>query len=82
MYDYQNTDGSFPETGPPLLQQNSDTYHMWTMIGTYNYMLYTNDASFVSRNWAKYRKAMEFIYGKVYSSGFLNQTGIRDWARW
>lgn len=43
MYDHQNSDGSFPEAGPPLLQQGSDTYHMWTMIGTYNYLLYTND---------------------------------------
>lgn len=29
MYDYQNSDGSFPEAGPPLLQQDSDTYHCW-----------------------------------------------------
>ncbi|KAF2105781.1 Six-hairpin glycosidase-like protein [Lophiotrema nucula] len=82
MYNYQNSDGSFPEAGPPLLQQNSDTYHMWTMIGTYNYMLYTNDASFVQQNWAKYLKAMTYIYGKVQPSGLFNQTGTRDWARW
>ncbi|KAI4635067.1 uncharacterized protein J4E87_000016 [Alternaria ethzedia] len=84
MFDYQNPDGSFPEAGPPLLQQNSDTYHMWTMIGTYNYMLYTDDAAFVQRNWAKYQKAMEYIYAKVQveTSGLLNQTGTRDWARW
>tara|TARA_R110002003_G_scaffold180_4_gene14366 strand:+ start:5800 stop:7635 length:1836 start_codon:yes stop_codon:yes gene_type:complete len=82
MYDYQNPDGSFPEAGPPLLQQNSDTYHMWTMIGTFNYMLYTDNASFVQKNWPKYLKAMGYIYGKVDSSGLLNQTGTRDWARW
>ncbi|KAF2472593.1 Six-hairpin glycosidase [Lindgomyces ingoldianus] len=84
MYNYQgsNPDGSFPEAGPPLLQQNSDTYHMWTMIGTYNYMLYTNDVSFVQQNWAKYIRAMAYIYGKVGPSGLLNQTGTRDWARW
>jgi hypothetical protein len=82
MYDYQNPDGSFPEAGPPLLQQNSDTYHMWTMIGTYNYMLYKNDSAFVQRNWEKYLKAMNFIYGKIDASGLLNQTGTRDWARW
>ncbi|KAF4624323.1 hypothetical protein G7Y89_g13849 [Cudoniella acicularis] len=35
---YHNpTTGAFPEAGPPLLQLGSDTYHMWTMIGTYNY---------------------------------------------
>ncbi|KAF2650560.1 glycoside hydrolase family 78 protein [Lophiostoma macrostomum CBS 122681] len=82
MYNYQNADGSFPEAGPPLLQQNSDTYHMWTMIGTYNYMLYTDDSSFIQQNWERYLKAMSYIYGKVGTSGLLNQTGTRDWARW
>ncbi|KAK3941471.1 Six-hairpin glycosidase-like protein [Diplogelasinospora grovesii] len=82
MYDYQNADGSFPEAGPPLLQQGSDTYHMWTMIGTYNYLLYTNDTSFLSLNFPKYLKAMNYIYSKVGPSGLLNVTGLRDWARW
>ncbi|KAF1976750.1 putative alpha-L-rhamnosidase B [Bimuria novae-zelandiae CBS 107.79] len=82
MYNYQNSDGSFPEAGPPLLQQNSDTYHMWTMIGTYNYMLYKNDTAFVQLNWPKYLRAMTYIYGKVQASGLLNSTGTRDWARW
>lgn len=83
MYDYQNKDGSFPEAGPPLLQQGSDTYHMWTMIGTYNYMLYTNDTAFLARNWGGYLAAMDYIYAKVQpSSGLLNVTGTRDWARW
>ncbi|TVY20687.1 hypothetical protein LARI1_G001193 [Lachnellula arida] len=83
MYNYQNaTTGAFPEAGPPLLQLGSDTYHMWSMIGSYNYVLYTNDTAFLSQNWAKYLKAMDFIYGKVGDSGLLNVTGLRDWARW
>lgn len=84
MYDYQNEDGSFPEAGPPLLQQGSDTYHMWTMIGTYNYVLYTNDTDFLARNWDGYLAAMNYIYAKVQPSpsGLLNVTGTRDWARW
>lgn len=83
MYDNQNADGSFPEAGPPLLQQNSDTYHMWTMIGTYNYLLYSNDTAFLDTNWDGYLRAMDFIYGKVtYPSGLLNASGTRDWARW
>lgn len=52
------------------------------MIGTYNYVLYTADLAFLSRNWAKYQFAMTFIRGKVDSSNLLNVTGIRDWARW
>ncbi|KAI0477083.1 Six-hairpin glycosidase-like protein [Xylariaceae sp. FL0804] len=82
MYDHQNSDGSFPEAGPPLLQQGSDTYHMWTMIGTYNYVLFTNDTDFLEHNWAAYQFAMEYIYDKVLEPlGLLNVTGLRDWAR-
>ncbi|OJK02868.1 hypothetical protein ASPACDRAFT_1864575 [Aspergillus aculeatus ATCC 16872] len=83
MYNYQASTGAFDESGPPLSQKNSDTYHMWSMVGTYNYLLYTNDTDFLETNWAGYQKAMEYIYGKVtYASGLLNVTGTRDWARW
>ncbi|KAB8078539.1 Six-hairpin glycosidase-like protein [Aspergillus leporis] len=84
MYDTQDAStGAFDESGPPLSQKNSDTYHMWSMIGTYNYLLYTNDTAFLSKNWNKYQKAMEYIYKKVdNSTGLLNVTGTRDWARW
>ncbi|GAQ44395.1 hypothetical protein AtubIFM55763_011374 [Aspergillus tubingensis] len=84
MYDTQdNSTGAFDESGPPLSQKDSDTYHMWTMVGTYNYMLYTNDSDFLEQNWEGYQKAMDYIYGKVtYPSGLLNVTGTRDWARW
>ncbi|KAJ5409919.1 uncharacterized protein N7487_004278 [Penicillium crustosum] len=84
MYNTQNkTTGAFDESGPPLSQKDSDTYHMWSMIGTYKYVLYTNDTGFLLDNWASYKHAMEYIYGKVtYPSGLLNVTGTRDWARW
>lgn len=53
------------------------------MIGTYNYVLYTNDTNFLLENWDSYLHAMNYIYGKVtYPSGLLNVTGTRDWARW
>ncbi|KAF2090412.1 glycoside hydrolase family 78 protein [Saccharata proteae CBS 121410] len=77
----QQDDGAFPEAGPPLLQMGSDTYHMWTMIGTYNYVLYSDDLTFLHSNWEKYLKAMEYVYAKVDDSGLLNVTGTRDWAR-
>ena len=83
MYDYQNSKtGAFDESGPPLSQKGSDTYHMWTMIGTYNYVLYTADFDWLNSIWPEYQQAMDFILGKVDSSGLLNVTGIRDWARW
>lgn len=82
LFEYQNEDGSLSEAGPPLLQRNSDTYHMWTLVGTYNYMLYTADAEFVQRNWDRYKRATDYIYAKVDETDLLNQTGTRDWARW
>ncbi|EEA27532.1 hypothetical protein TMatcc_004166 [Talaromyces marneffei ATCC 18224] len=82
MYNTQASTGAFAESGPPLSQKGSDTYHMWSMIGTYNYVLFTNDTDFLQLNWAKYQLAMNYVYGKVGPSGLLNVTGTRDWARW
>lgn len=39
--------GALPGSGPPLNQLNFDTYHRWTLIGTYNYHLYTGDDGFI-----------------------------------
>lgn len=83
MFDYQNTTtGAFDESGPPLSQKNSDTYHMWTMIGSYNYVLYTNDTAWLTPLWEKYKHAMQYVVGKIDESGLMNVTGTRDWARW
>ena len=83
MYDYQNTTtGAFDESGPPLSQKNSDTYHMWTMIGSYNYVLYTNDTAWLTPLWEKYQHAMQYVVDKIDESGLMNVTGTRDWARW
>ncbi|KAK7513514.1 putative alpha-L-rhamnosidase B [Phyllosticta citriasiana] len=81
MYDHQNASGALPESGPPLLQLDSDTYHMWTMIGTYNYVLFTNDMGFLDSNWERYLLAMDYVYGKVQETELLNVSGTRDWAR-
>lgn len=83
FFEQDKTTGAFDESGPPLSQTGSDTYHMWSMIGTYNYVLYTNNTDFLLENWDGYQLAMDYIYGKVtYASGLLDVTGIRDWARW
>ncbi|OCH87854.1 Six-hairpin glycosidase [Obba rivulosa] len=73
--------GALPESGPPLSQQGSDTYHAWTLIGTYNYYLYSGDLAWLTNVWANYTKAVQFLERKVDSSGLLNVTGLRDWGR-
>ncbi|KAF9007092.1 Six-hairpin glycosidase-like protein [Cyathus striatus] len=59
--------GALPESGPPLSQTGSDTYHAWTLIGT--------------PVWSNYTKAVAFLEGKVDETGLINITGLRDWAR-
>lgn len=54
---------------------------MATLIGTYDYFLYTNDKAFLSGIWDKYKKAMAFITAKIDSTGSLYVTGTDDWGR-
>ncbi|KAK7455854.1 hypothetical protein VKT23_010891 [Stygiomarasmius scandens] len=75
------TTGALPESGPPLSQLGSDTYHMWTLIGTHNYYLYSGDIGWIEEIWGNYTKAVAFLEGKVGSVGLMNVTGLRDWAR-
>jgi len=51
------------------------------MIGTYDYVLYSNDLDFLSSYWSKYELAMTFITAKLDSTGMLDVTGTNDWGR-
>ncbi|KIJ64349.1 glycoside hydrolase family 78 protein [Hydnomerulius pinastri MD-312] len=82
MFAAQNpTTGALPESGPPLSQQGSDTYLMWTLIGSYNYYLYSGDMDWLSTIWTNYTKAVAYVESKVDSTGLMNVTGLRDWGR-
>ena len=54
---------------------------MWTLIGAHNYYLYSGDLDWLQTIWTNYTKAVAFVEGKVDSSGLMNITGLRDWAR-
>ncbi|KAK6987718.1 Six-hairpin glycosidase [Favolaschia claudopus] len=74
--------GALPESGPPLSQLDSDTYHSWTLIGTHNYYLYSGDIEWLQTIWTNYTKAVAFLEAKVDPTvGLMNVTGLRDWAR-
>ncbi|KAI5866193.1 glycoside hydrolase family 78 protein [Durotheca rogersii] len=83
LYDYQSPSGLLPFSGPPLLAAESDTYHMWTMIGTYNYVLYSGDLDFARDIWPRYLAGMSFLAGQFDPSlGLLNISGYaNDWGR-
>ncbi|KAL5523451.1 hypothetical protein ACEPAG_7624 [Sanghuangporus baumii] len=79
------TTGGLPYCGPPLCTIAltgllSDTYHAWTLIGVYNYFIYTGDMSFLQDLWANYTKAVQFLENKVQPSGLINITNRADWA--
>ena len=46
--------GALPFSGPPLNFLDSDTYHAWTLIGTYNYYLYSGDEEWLRTVWTNY----------------------------
>ncbi|KAJ6555942.1 Six-hairpin glycosidase [Mycena capillaripes] len=76
------TTGALPESGPPLSQLGSDTYHCWTLIGTHNYYLYFGDVEWLQSIWTNYTKAVAFLEAKVDRKvGLMDVTGLRDWAR-
>ena len=67
--------------GPPLNFYGSDTYHLSSLIGTHEYILYSADMKFLTSNWAKIKLAIDFTVKKIDSTGLLHVTGASDWAR-
>jgi cellobiose phosphorylase len=54
---------------------------MATLIGTYDYFLWTNDKPWLSIIYPKYKNAMLFITNKIDSTSLLSVTGTNDWGR-
>ncbi|KAF9698024.1 hypothetical protein EKO04_004230 [Ascochyta lentis] len=82
IFDNQSVDGTLPKAGPPYLSKDSDTYHLWALIGFHNYYLYTGDEIFVQNYWSKYTLGVNKILSKVDDKGLVNVTGTADWGRW
>ena len=82
IYQHQNTStGELPFSGPEFNLTGSDTYHMWTLIGTSTYYLYSADKSWLDGIWSQYQAGVNFSTGKIDSNGLMNVTGTNDWAR-
>lgn len=81
LFDHQAASGELPFAGPDVNFYGSDTYHLWTLIGTATYVQDTHDTSWLAGEWANYVRALQFSLGKVGSDGLMNVTGTADWAR-
>ena len=86
LYAEQASSGKLPYVGPPLQLADisflsSDTYHAWTLVVTYNYVLYSGNFDWLQGVWRNYTRAVEYLAEKVDGSGLLNVTGLSDWGR-
>jgi hypothetical protein len=81
LYQHQSPSGELPFAGPQVNFYGSDTYHLWTLIGTANYFQYSHDSAWLASTWAQYRKALAFSLAKVGADGLMTVTGTADWAR-
>jgi hypothetical protein len=80
MYDSQMGSGELPMAGPPINIYDSDTYHLWTLLSSYNYFLETGDIAWLNSIWEKYKAGIAYITNKVNGpNGLLNVTGTNDW---
>lgn len=74
-------EGELPFAGPAINIYGSDTYHMATLMGTYDYFLWTNDKSWLNYIYPSFQNGMTFITQKIDSTGMLDVTGEQDWGR-
>jgi hypothetical protein len=82
IYQHQNTStGELPYSGPEFNLTGSDTYHMWTLIGTSSYYLYSADKNWLDGIWSQYQQGVSYSTGKIDSNGLMNVTDTNDWAR-
>ncbi|KFX89044.1 hypothetical protein V490_07265 [Pseudogymnoascus sp. VKM F-3557] len=83
LFAHQYGDGGLPYAGPPMgtIHEFSDTYHMHTLLGVYNYVLYSGDLEWLRSHWDRYVFALHVSITKVDKTGLLLVTSPLDWLR-
>lgn len=81
LYAAQSLDGGLPYAGPAVLSFGSDTYHLWTLVATADYVLFSNDKSWLDQHWGQYKAAVAFSRQKVDANGLMNVDQYFDWGR-
>jgi len=81
IYQHQKATGELPYAGPELNKYGSDTYHLWTLAATYDYLLYSDDTDWLRGIWSQYESALDYSLAKVDANGLLSITGTSDSVR-
>ncbi|KAL8902529.1 MAG: hypothetical protein Q9207_004627 [Kuettlingeria erythrocarpa] len=79
----QYASGALPYAGPPMGYHGefSDTYHMHSLLGVWNYVLFTDDVPWLQSHWGAYLRAFEYSLAKVDRTGLFHVTSNNDWLR-
>ncbi|KAF2099876.1 alpha-L-rhamnosidase [Rhizodiscina lignyota] len=86
LFALQNTTtGRLPYAGRGFpVDQQSWTYHMYSLLGAANYFIYTGDSQWLSSMWNKYKFGLNFTLNKIDDSGMMYvdpKVASADWLR-
>ena len=81
IYQHQNPDGLLPMAGPPLSLYSSDTYHLWALLATHDYFLFSANKMWLDSHWNQYKAAVQYSMNKIDANGVLSVDRPSDWGR-
>ena len=84
LFMLQNATGGLPYAGVPVGASGlgfSFTYHLYSLIGLYNYYMYTGDTAFLETHWNGTKLALNYSLSFVDDTGLQNVTSPNDWLR-
>lgn len=84
LYAEVDEGGMLPYAGSPLsLGPQSYTYHLWTLVATYEYWVYSGDEEFIGTVWSVFRRGIDVSLQNLDESGLLNvpQAASSSWGR-
>ena len=84
LFANQNDTGQLPYAGTPIQTSGfgfSFTYHLYSVIGVYDYYKFTGDTAFLQSHWEGIKSAISFSLSRVDETGLQNVTTSADWLR-
>lgn len=84
LFALQNSStGLLPYAGIPFVERGlqSDTYHLYSLIGVADHFLYTGDLEYVERKWDQWVLGLNYSIAKIDETGMANITFSNDWLR-
>ena len=84
LYSLQNeTTGQLPYAGIPFTERGlqSDTYHLYSLIGLADHFLYTGSLDYVEGKWDQFIAGLNYSLSTIDDSRLANISYSNDWLR-